>query len=132
MWSRYLNSNLYVVDEANKKMKFFYSNNAFENFVYSVSEEYDFRDILESEVLIDGETISKTSRGSQIGGALLEGVLAGGVGVIRGLSSPTTTKDTISSIQLRLTVKNIKEPIRQIKLFQSEFPLSKDHETIKF
>ena len=57
---------------------------------------YDYKDIIESEVIIDGKSVTKTSRASQFVGTAIGGVLAGGVGVIiGGLSGSTSTKEKV-------------------------------------
>ena len=48
---------------------------------------YSLKDLLQVEIIEDNVTITKTSRTSQVGGAIVGGMLAGGVGaVIGGLS----------------------------------------------
>lgn len=85
-----------------------------DNIQYS-SRTFDYKDILEAEVIIDGETVTKTSRSSQIGGAILGGILAGGVGaVIGGLSGKTASKEKVKSIQLKVIVNDIKNPLQII------------------
>ncbi|MFJ7982229.1 hypothetical protein ACIQ1D_18380 [Lysinibacillus xylanilyticus] len=75
-WVSDLNSTICAIDEQKEEVCFFYLD---DNLKYTTSKKYTYEDILEVEVLVDGETITKTSRGSQLGGALLGGVLAGGV-----------------------------------------------------
>ena len=73
---------------------------------------YEYRDLLESEILEDGESVTKTSRGSQLGGALLGGMIFGGVGaVIGGLSGKKTHTDKVSSIDLKIIVNDINSPM---------------------
>src|SRR5690606_13701944 len=53
-----------------------------------------FSSILETEIIIDGSTITKTSRGGLVLGTAVGGVLGGGVGaLIGGLSASTTSKE---------------------------------------
>lgn len=75
----------------------------------------DYRDILESEIIEDGSTITKTSRSSQIGGALLGGVLLGGVGaIIGGLSGEKTSVKEVIRVDLKIVVNNTKVPVHII------------------
>lgn len=75
------------------------------------NKTYSFRDILQSEIIQDGVSITKTSRGSQLGGALVGGVLFGGVGaVIGGLTGNTETEQKIKKIQLKIVVNDTKSP----------------------
>lgn len=70
------------------------------------------RDVLELELVEDDVQLIRTSRGSQIGGAVVGSVLAGGVGaVIGGLSGQkTTSNDKVKRIYLKLIVNDIKRP----------------------
>ena len=77
-------SQMICVDEIKKKVAFI------DGEKYRI---YNYRDILSSEVLIDGNEVVKTSRTSQIGGALVGGILAGGVGAIIGGLSAEQTKE---------------------------------------
>lgn len=75
--------------------------------------------ILSSEVIIDGETITSTSRGSQIGGALVGGAVLGGVGaVIGGLSGKTKSNEQVKSIDIKLTINDLEQPIYKINFLQ--------------
>jgi len=85
-----------------------------DNIQYS-ARTFSYKDILESEVIIDGETVTKTSRTSQVGGAILGGIFAGGVGaVIGGLSGKTASKEKVKTIQLKIIVNDIKNPLQII------------------
>lgn len=86
-------------------------------------------EILEAAVITNGQTITKTSRGSQIGGAIVGGVLTGGVGaIIGGLSGKKTSVETITEIKVRIVVKDINNPIYDITVLQGN--LIKDPESI--
>lgn len=84
---------------------------------------YSYKDILTSEIEIDGETttITKTKKSttSVVGRALIGGILTGGIGaVIGGLtgksSSSSKQKDKIRSINLKITVNDLSNPIHKI------------------
>lgn len=78
---------------------------------------YDARDLVSVELLEDGSTVTQTARGSQVGGALVGAVLAGGVGaIIGGLSGKTHASSRIETIALRITVADNKMPCRIIEL----------------
>jgi hypothetical protein len=80
-----------------------------------------YRDILSSEVFEDGVTITKTARGSQIGGALIGGLALGGVGaIIGGLSGKRTSSDKVTRIDLRITVNRTSNPIHDINFMNVE------------
>lgn len=73
---------------------------------------FSYKDIVGVELFEDGVQLTKTSRGSQLGGAILGGVLAGGVGaVIGGLSGKTTTtNELVKSISLRVILNDTNKP----------------------
>ncbi|WP_336764944.1 hypothetical protein [Paenibacillus sp. USHLN196] len=86
------------------------------------NEIISFKDIISCEIMRDDISISKTSRGSQLGGAIIGGALAGGVGaVIGGLSGSQKHESKSKSIYLKLVVDSLSNPIREIYFFQSAF-----------
>ncbi|MEK3719237.1 SHOCT domain-containing protein [Paenibacillus sp. FSL H8-0034] len=85
------------------------------------SKVYSYKDILEVEVVEDGNTITKTSRGSQVGGALIGAVLAGGVGaIIGGLSGSKVQSNRINRIDLKMVVNDTEKPVVFIN-FMNEY-----------
>lgn len=108
-----------LIDENSKQICFYWHEKS--------PKKYSFSDILKSEVIINGDTITSTSRSSQIGGALLGSVLAGGVGaIIGGLSGKQTTKENISEIKLQVIVNDTKSPVQTINFYKSNISHSKD------
>lgn len=91
------------------------------------SNVYEYSDILESEVITDGVTVTKTSRSSQIGRAILGGIIAGGVGtIVGGLSGKTNSKDTVSSIKLRLFLNDTSHPYEVFNFLEKSSPIDKN------
>lgn len=79
------------------------------------------RDIFSSELFEDGDTVHKTSRSSQAAGAVVGGILLGGVGaVIGGLSGKTIAKGKVKRIELRLIVNDSDNPIHDICFLNRE------------
>lgn len=82
---------------------------------------YSYKDLLETEVLEDGIEVTKTARGSQLGGVLIGGLLLGGVGaVIGGLSGKKTNINKIYSIDLKIIVNDTASPMIIFNFFKSQ------------
>lgn len=80
-----------------------------------------FKDIISVELIEDGSTILKKSTTRTIGGAVIGGVLAGGLGaVVGGLSGSSTQKDKISKVNIKILLRNIKNPVLLIDCFDSK------------
>jgi hypothetical protein len=80
-----------------------------------------YKDILSVELFEDGDSITKTSRSSQVGGALVGGLLLGGAGaIIGGLSGKTRTSDKVKQIDLRIIVNDPNTPLHDIKFLNLE------------
>ncbi len=80
---------------------------------------YDFKDLLEVELIKNGESITKTSRSSQLIGTVVGGVLLGGVGaVIGGLSGKKENINSINSIELRLVLNSTQSSVFDFVFFK--------------
>jgi hypothetical protein len=76
---------------------------------------FSYSDIISSEIFENGTSITKTSRTSQVGGAVVGGLVLGGVGaMIGGLSGKQKTTDQINRIDLRLTVNDTHAPVHDV------------------
>lgn len=74
-----------------------------------------YADVVSVELTEDGSSITKTSRGSQLGGALVGGVLLGGVGVVvGGLSGSKKTSQKIKRVDLRVVIDDTKSPLHNV------------------
>lgn len=101
-----------ALDEKRKTVCIFNSGPPFRHKIY------DFSDILAVEVVEDGHTTIKTERSSQIGGAIVGGLLLGGVGaVVGGLSGNKSSKTITRRIDLRITINNVQRPVHDIIMF---------------
>ncbi|MEK4632543.1 hypothetical protein HRF58_09330 [Bacillus velezensis] len=81
-----------------------------------------FEKIIEAEVSIDDNTVTKVSKGSQITGAVVGGLAAGGIGaLVGGLSSNKTETKFFKKIDLKLKLDDFSSPI-----FRFDFLPSKD------
>lgn len=119
------------IDETKKKICFLDSNRntkttQYRNVEHS-AQTFLYSDILESEVIIDGETVTRTSRASQVGGALTGAVLAGGVGaIIGGLSGKTSSREMVEKIQLKIIVNDTKKPVKVLTFLDESSKVDKN------
>lgn len=73
---------------------------------------FRYQDLLSVEIYENGESITKTSRSSQLIGGVVGGLALGGVGaIIGGLSGQKISSDTVKMIQLRLIINDKTAPI---------------------
>ena len=87
---------------------------------------FSFKHIIESSVREDNITVTKSSKGSVIGGAMVGGVLAGGVGaVVGGLSGEKTSTDKVYNMNLSITVDDLHNPHYEINFMNVPQGVSK-------
>lgn len=91
------------------------------------SRIFDARDILEFEIVEDGHTVNKVSRGSQAGGAIVGGALFGGIGAaVGGLSGKSKSKSKVTSLYMKIIVNDQKNPIVTLKYLDDPAGTSQD------
>lgn len=84
-----------------------------------VKKEFSFSDIISCELIKDGETIYKKSAARTVGGAIVGGVISGGVGaIIGGLSGSSKEKEKTNSIDIKITLRDIDNPSFRFKFFE--------------
>jgi len=89
----------------------------------------DYKNITAAEIIIDDNTITKTSRGSQIGGALIGGAIAGGLGaLIGGLSGSTKSEKKIKKIKLKIYLNSSSESTLVVEYLENQFGVNADSE----
>ncbi|MFU2014806.1 SHOCT domain-containing protein [Peribacillus butanolivorans] len=102
-----------------------------EGFNFS-TKYFSHTDLLESKIIEDGVSVTQTSRSSQIGGALVGGIIAGGVGaIIGGLSGKTTTSQTVKSLKLQIVVNDTTKATQEMIFILDNKGVSKDSEYYK-
>jgi hypothetical protein len=80
-------------------------------------------DIVSASIFEDGEVITSTNRGSQLGGAIVGGALFGGVGaVIGGLSGKTTATNKVTRVELRIVINDTKRPMHDVAFMSLSDP----------
>lgn len=81
---------------------------------------YEWKDIIAADIVEDGGSVTRTSRGSQIGGAAIGGALFGPVGALAGaLSGKTHSHGTVRNVELIVTVNDLGNPLHRISLLCS-------------
>jgi hypothetical protein len=82
---------------------------------------YEYKDIIQSELDIDGETVLKQSLSGTIGRSVIGGVLGGGVGaIIGGTTGSKKGKENIKSIELKITINDATNPICRVNFMNVE------------
>lgn len=104
------------IDEINSKVCLINtSGKEKENYIMNT---YSFSDILEVEIIENGNSVSKMSKTSVAGRAILGGILLGGVGaVIGGFTANRNSFEKMNKISLKLIVNNTKNPIFEIDFY---------------
>jgi hypothetical protein len=78
-----------------------------------------YGDIIESEIIAGGDTVTKTSRASQLAGAAVGGLLLGGVGaVIGGVSGKKVTSHDVKDVWLKLLINDTSDPVHVIDFIE--------------
>jgi len=82
---------------------------------------FSYRDLLSVEILQDGSSVTKTSRTSQAGGALVGGLIFGGVGAVVGaLSGTKTTRGKVSRVDLQIVINDPQSPVFTVNFQNTE------------
>ena len=77
--------------------------------------EIPFASLIAAEVVRDGDSITKTNRGSPVLGAVVGGVLLGPAGLLLGgLTGSKRTRERVERLTLRLTTNNLVEPVHEV------------------
>ena len=78
---------------------------------------YSFDDILDFELIEDGNSITKGGTGRAIAG----GLLFGGIGaIVGGATAKRKTKSTCTRLQIKITLNNISNPMVYVNLITTE------------
>lgn len=88
------------------------------------SAEFTYRDIIRSEVIEDGGSISSTVRSSQAIGAAVGALAFGGVGAVVGaLTGKNRSRNEVSRICVAITVNNTKQPLYTVVFLDEAKPI---------
>ena len=102
-----------------QKNRYFYINESLKK-VRINTREYNFSDIIDFELLIDGSSISKAQLGSTIGKTLLFG------GIIGGTTSKRKNINYCTQLQIKVTVNNLSDPTEYINFMTGFSKLNKN------
>lgn len=84
------------------------------------SRVFSYDDIIKVELQESGTTVSEKSTTRTVGGAVLGGVLAGGAGaIVGGLSGSSTQRRKVSSIVVKVTLRDVADPTVNIVCFEN-------------
>lgn len=79
-----------------------------------------YADILSSEIVEDGVSVTRSSRTSQAAGAILGGVLGGGIGAVVGsLTGTRVTRAKVYRIDLRIIVNDLQNPTHEVNFLDT-------------
>lgn len=99
-------ANFIHFDDINKKMMF-------PKTILRKAKIYNYSEILEYEILEDGETITKGGLGRAVAG----GLLFGGVGaIVGGVTGGKSTKKIVKSLKVKIVLDNLANPVEYIDL----------------
>ncbi|HCL3146628.1 SHOCT domain-containing protein [Pseudomonas nitroreducens] len=80
-----------------------------------------YKDLVSAEIFEDGNSVTRTSRAGQFGGAVVGGLVLGGVGaIIGGLSGKKVTESKCNRIELRLVINDTSEPTHDVVFLDQE------------
>jgi hypothetical protein len=81
-----------------------------------------YKDLLEAEILENGKTVTKTARTSQVGRAVLGGLLLGPVGLLAGaLTAKTKSTDKVQRVDLKIVVNDTTRPVHIVNFLQGNW-----------
>lgn len=106
-----LENYIFAIDENNRKIAYVSAN---------VNRVFNYDDIINFELLESGSTVFQKSAMRTIGGALVGDVLAGGIGaIIGGLSGGQRERRKVSSIVIKVLLRDIQAPSLEIVIFEN-------------
>lgn len=122
------NNSLLALDTTNKVISFIECKKLKQGFT-AKKKTFGYDHILESHIVENGSTVINTSRLAQASGAMIGGLVAGGVGaVVGGLSSGQSIDQEVRSLELVLVLNNLENPVHRIKLLTLDkdiYPIKK-------
>lgn len=88
--------------------------------------------LLETRIVENGDTVTSTSRTSQIIGVTIGSLLANGIGaIIGGLSAKKYTDKSINELSLEVIIDDLNDPIKRTKFFHSASGVKQNSDAYK-
>lgn len=85
---------------------------------------YDFRQLIRSEVIEDGSTVTSTVRSSQVVGAVVGNALLGGAGLLLGgLTGKSRARNEVAQVTLTVTVNDTSHPLWTLPILNEKKPV---------
>jgi hypothetical protein len=110
-----------AVDKNKKKICFVFEGSISSKGKPNTAKIYSFNDIMQSEIVVDGNTLVKTSTTSTVGRAILGGILSGGVGaVIGGVTGKKSHNEVVNNIDLKICVNDSVNPFYKVRFLDLE------------
>ncbi|MFD1385665.1 SHOCT domain-containing protein [Oceanobacillus oncorhynchi subsp. oncorhynchi] len=92
----------------------------------TIEEVYDYGDIINFEILEDGESVASGG----LGRAMVGGILFGGAGaIVGGVTGRKKSKEICNSLRLKMTVDNINKPVVYIDFIDT--PIKRNSDVFK-
>lgn len=110
-----------IFDESKNELWFFSKKFTNEDgtFEYSFSK-YKTTQVIQSEIIIDNNSVYKTERGNQLLGAAVGGIAFGNAGaIVGGLTGTKTKETTIKNIDLKISVDDFNNPTHKISFLSN-------------
>jgi hypothetical protein len=100
-----------------------------QDFTHSI---VNFDDIIEVRIKRNSQTLTQTSRGSQLAGATVGGLAFGGIGMLLGgLSASSKSSNLTKKLSLELIINDLDYPIFEVVYIDMEKGLSESDELFK-
>ncbi|WP_138752201.1 SHOCT domain-containing protein [Paenibacillus sinopodophylli] len=129
--------NYIAIDETSKRVAFVYNQEIntstviVDNLFSYKCAVYSYANVLQSSIILDGNTVSTASSMTTIGRSLLGGFLAGKTGaIIGGLSAARTTENQVKKILLQIVVNDIAKSFHTITF--GSFPKGAQKDNLSF
>lgn len=118
-----------AINEKSQQFAISYRNSINDSFNFKI---INFPDIIESNIVEDGETVIKSSLGSIVGNSIAGGIIGGNIGaVVGGANANRTSKDKVKRISLIIVVNSLLSPTYEVNFMNFINPVDKENPLYK-